>query len=95
MSINVRFGPTFAACPPNSVVCDTQAYVRVNAFGTGFSFFGISGTNAQSTLAGCTLACGNVLTAYDVTHAGFSSGSAPSSLSLTVTLPTDYVNPLP
>ena len=95
LTIGVRFGPTYVDCAANSVACDTQAYVLVNAFGTGFNFFGISGTPAQSTLAGCTLPCGNVTTTYEVTHdAALSSGSAPNSLNLTVTLPTDY-NPLP
>lgn len=94
ISINVRFGPTIVNCASNSVNCDTQAYVKVNAFGTGFSFFGISGAPADSTLAGCTLPCGNITTDYDVSHSGVASGSAPSALNLTVTLPTDY-NPLP
>ena len=95
MSINVRFGPTIVECPANGINCDTQAYVRVFAFGNGFSFSGISGTPQQSTLAGCTLPCGNVTTDYAVSHSGFASGSAPSDRNLIVTLPTNYTNPLP
>lgn len=95
MSINVRFGPTIVACSANTVNCGTQAYVRVFAFGEDFFFSGVSGTPAQSTLAGCTLPCGNVITNYAVSHSGFASGSAPSTLSLVVALPTDYTNHLP
>jgi len=94
LAIAVRFGPNWTVCA--SPACTVFCFVRVFAFGSAWQFSGNTGDSVASgaTAVACTLPCGNVTQTYSVTHNGFASGSAPSSLSLEVTIPVSF-NPLP
>jgi len=89
VSINVRFGPQFVVC--DSPRCACQCYARVVAFTTGYFFSGELGGTSQGTLVACTIPCGNITQSYNITHPGQVNFSTPASLSLTITIPVDFV----
>jgi hypothetical protein len=98
LSIAVRFGPSFTVCasPACTVLCFVRVFAFRDTFGSQWLFSGNLGDSVASggTAVACTLPCGNVTQTYSVTHNGFASGVAPSSLSLEVTIPVSF-SPLP